>query len=331
MATLQILAFSLGAGTKPYAVSWGLGVLALAVVSALMLIRSRTLGLLMFLSAAGALVLLIATSRAGMGLDYFYQGHYLTLQAPALCAVYFAWEGSGRSMGRCIQIAMLVVLCGLLPWNLRHGFQVGENLQRQALAFERDVRNGVPPSVLAERHFTADVVPRVERLTSILRDHKARGIGLFQEMRDDPDSRVVDLPVEPSGLEQVVWSSGVASGGGGGGKSSLTFSLGTPRRVYAVRLHYAYLRTASPWPTLRVFWRNSGSEEFSDERTWASTSAGPDQPTWALVDGRIQTDALVRTERTLTVWIDGTIDELRLDPDNAPFEFRLSRMELLVP
>jgi hypothetical protein len=327
-ATLQILAVSLGAGTKPYAIAWGLGVLALAVVSAATLIRSRTLGLLMFLSATGALVLMIGTSRAGMGLDYFFQGHYLTLQAPALCAVYFAWEVFGRRLGRCIQIAMLLVLCVLLPRSLRHGLQVGEGLQQQAMAFERDVRNRIPPSVLAERHFASDVVPRVQKLTSILKSHKQRGIGIFKETRDDPVSRIADLPVEPAILEQVDWRNGVASTGGA--NSFLTFLLGTPRQVYAVRLHYAYIMTTNPWPTLRVFWGDSG-QEFSEERKWASTTPGPDQPTWALVDGRIQTDALVRTERTLTVWIDTVIDRIRIYPDNAPCEFRLSKIELLVP
>lgn len=327
-ATLQILAFSLGAGTKTYAIPWGLAVLALAVVSAATLKRSRALGVLMFLSAAGVLVLMIGTSRAAMGLDYFYQGHYLTLQAPALCAVYFAWEVFGRRLGRCVQIAMLLVLCGLLPWNLKHGLEVGERLQQQAMAFERDVRNRVPPSVLAEKHFASDVVPRVQQLTTILKNHKQRGIGIFKEMRDDPVSRIADLPVDPAILEQVDWRNGVASTGGE--KSSLTFLLGTPRQVYAVRLHYAYIKTTSPWPTLRVFWGNSG-QEFSEERKWASTTPGPDQPTWALVDGRIQTDALVRIERTLTVWIDTAIDRIRIYPDSAPCEFRLSKIELLVP
>ena len=342
-AILQILAFSVGTATRPYAVFWGIGVLALALVSVATLIRAaisdgsdrsdgrertRTMGLLMFLGAAGALVFLIGKSRAGMGSGYFFQGHYLTLQAPALCAVYLVWEVCGRTLGRGIQVAMLLVGCALLPWNLKHGLQVGEALQQQTMAFERDVRNHVPPSVLAERHFASDVVPRAQKLASILKNHKQRGIGIFKEMRDDPFSRIADLPVEPAILEQVDWRNGVASTGGE--NSSLTFLLGTTRQVYAVRLHYAYIKTTSPWPTLRVFWADSG-QEFSEERKWASTTPGPDQPTWALVDGRIQTDALVRTERTLTVWIDTAIDRIRIYPDNAPCEIRLSKIELLVP
>ena len=38
----------------------------------------------------------------------------------------------------------------------------------------------------------------------------------------------------------------------------------------------------------------------------------PDQPTWALVDGKIHTDAKVRTDRTLTVWIDAEVDQFRI-------------------
>ena len=86
-----------------------------------------------------------------------------------------------------------------------------------------------------------------------------------------------------------------------------------------------------------MFWRHSGREDFTDgdparlERRLASTTPGPDQPTWALIDGKIRTDALIRNERTLTAWVDGTIDQFRLYPEYGPFEFRLPEIELLVP
>ena len=86
-----------------------------------------------------------------------------------------------------------------------------------------------------------------------------------------------------------------------------------------------------------MYWRDSGHELFTDdgspgtERLLVSTVPGPDQPAWALIGGKIRTDAKIRSERTLTVWVDGSIDQFRIYPDDASCEIRLSKVELLVP
>ena len=347
VTALQVGGMSLGAATKSYAPYWGFAVLVLVLTSAGVLartwlsaprVRLRALGLLLFLGAPAAIVVMIAQSRAGMGLDYIYQGHYLTLMLPMLCAVYFVWEFTGTTLGRGVQFAMFVVLVGLLPLNLSHGPRIGADLQRRTAAFEQDIGNGVPASILAERHFASDLVPRVEQIAEMLRAHKRNGIGIFTRMGEDPVFRVEAFDAEPDSVTQAEWRDETASRAGGpGSESSLTFVLPEARYIYAIRLRYAYVQTANPWPTLRMFWRHSGREDFTDrdparlERKLASTTPGPDQPTWALIDGKIQTDALIRTERTLTAWVDATIDQFRLYPEYGPFEFRLPEIELLVP
>jgi hypothetical protein len=85
------------------------------------------------------------------------------------------------------------------------------------------------------------------------------------------------------------------------------------------------------YPAIRVYWRNSAVENFTDKASFASTVSGPDQPTWALVDGKIHIDAKVRSERVLTVWIDAVSNQIRIYPEFAPFDFRLSGIELLLP
>jgi hypothetical protein len=346
-AFLQILAVSLGTATKSYSIVSGLGVLALGLGSAAILIRlwltqpkenARTLALIAFLGAATILVIAIARSRAGMGMEYIYQGHYLPIVAPALCCVYFIWEIRGGLVGRAVQYAMVITLVALLPINFKLSVQTGKDLQQKAIAFERDVRNHWPAFVLAERHFASDVVPRTGKLTQIIREHKKNGIGLFKEVRDDPPYRVNDVTVDEAATEGILVKDGFFSASGANPEnSSLTFSLPKATHVYAIRLLYGYSRTENPWPTMRVLWRNSASENFNrstlpgSERTLFSTVAGPNQPTWALINGRIRTDAKVRYDRTLTVWVDSTIDEIRLYPDFAPCDFRLSKLELLVP
>jgi hypothetical protein len=63
----------------------------------------------------------------------------------------------------------------------------------------------------------------------------------------------------------------------------------------------------------------------------SSIVPGPNQPTWALIDSKIQTNAKIRTERTLTIWVDADIDQFRIYPDGAPCDFRLSKVQVLTP
>jgi hypothetical protein len=340
-ASVQVLGVSLGTATKPYAMLSGFVVLALVCVTLAILIsiwlkrpseRSRALALIMFLGAAAVLVLVMGNSRAGMGLDYIYQGHYLPLLAPALCCIYFAWEIRGGNVGRCVQFGMLGVLAILAPLNLQQAIHAGRDLAWTTAEFERDVWNGVPAFVLAERHFSSDIVPRAAKLDVILRDLKANGIGIFSEIRDDPPFQVETLDPKDAALDGMILHDGIASSAvGSKGMSSLTFVLPRPRRIYAVRLRYAYVKTGSNWPKLRAYWRNSAVQEFNNNAAVLSIVSGPDQPTWAHIGGKIQTNARVRTERSLTIWVDATIDQFRIYPDAVPCEFRLSGIELLTP
>src|SRR5262249_35861039 len=164
-AGLQILALCLGTATEPHAALWGIAVFVFGIATIAVLIRRclidpeerwRGLGFVALLGAAAVLVFMIAWSRAGMGVDYIYQGHYLTLLVPGLCAAYFAWEIRGGRGSRGVQLGMMLVLALLLPFNASRAMQTGQALQQQTEAFERDVKRGIPPSVLAEHHFASD-------------------------------------------------------------------------------------------------------------------------------------------------------------------------------
>jgi hypothetical protein len=338
MTFLQILGLSLGTATKPYATLCGLAVLAFGIATTGIAIhvflrrlaeRWRVSGLLTLIAAQAGIVCVIAWSRAGMGLDYIYQGHYLTIVAPALCCFYFVWEIGGGRFRSFAQFSMALVLAALVPANYLQAKQTGLGLQQETLAFERDVRDGVPASVIAEHHFASDVVPRAEKITRILTAHKANGIGIFKEIRDEPRSRIEHLPSDATAVDGIVFRDGMAQSNNG--TSSLTFGLLKPQHVYAVRLRYAYVATSDRWPALRIYWRDSTAEDFADKRMYVSTVAGPDQPTWALIDGKIHTDAKVRSDRVLTVWVDRTIDQFKIYPDTVSCEFRLPEVEVLLP
>ena len=303
-AALQILALSLGTGTEPYATLCGLAVLAFALVTFITLIRLcfnarerwRALAFMALLGAQTVLVLTIAWSRAGMGLDYLYQGHYLTILAPALCCMYFVWEIRADRLSRFVQAGMVMVLALILPLSLSRAMLTGRTLEQETAAFESDIKKGIPPSVLAERHFASDVVPRADKIAEMIREYKADGIGIFKEVRDDPKYRIESLVLDHASLDRAVVVNGIVSSQQ---KSSIAFALPRPQHVYAVRLQYAYVHTTNLWPTLHVSWSNSAFPDFDDRRSFVSTVPGPDQPTWALVDGKIHTDAKVRTRSDL--------------------------------
>jgi len=131
-------------------------------------------------------------------------------------------------------------------------------------------------------------------------------------------------------LDQIVLSEGIASSTAGRHPlGSLTWNLNEARHVYALRLRYEYIKSANPWPTLHAYWSDSATQDFNIAAALFSIVPGPDQPTWALVDGRIQTNAKLRTERTLTIWVDAKIDRFRIYLE--PCEVRFSKIELLVP
>lgn len=343
----QILGLSLGTATKPYALYWGVSVFLLLLSTAVVLVRSwlatpkllsRSLGLFLFIGGPAALLIVISQSRAGMGLEYIYSGHYLTHMLPMLCSVYFIWEFSGKTYGRNVQYLMFIVLVLLLPYNFRRGPEVGKYIQHRTVAFERDINNEVPLSVLAERHFCNDLLPCPYKIERILKFFKKNGIGFFVQMRDDPDYRVVKFPVKPETVTEIIWKNGVACRTDyNKSKSALTFVFPEAQYIYAIRLHYVYIKADNLWPTLRIFWGHNCRKDFTNrdpgevKQKLFLTTPGPDQSGWALIDGKIKIDATGQTERTLTVWVDKKIDQFLISPDFGNFEFRLSGIELLVP
>jgi hypothetical protein len=219
------------------------------------------------------------------------------------------------------------VLAVLLPLNSRPAVQIGQDIQQKTTAFERDVRKGVPASVLAERYFAGDVLPRPEKLTVILKDYKSNHIGIFKEIRDDPPVQLETIDTATAVLDGITLRDRIASSALEPQTSpSLTWTLTQPRHVYAIRLRYTYIQAANAWPRLRAYWRNSAIQEFSDSAAFFSTVSGPDQPTSALIDGKIRTDVKVHSERTLTIWIDSEIDQFRIYVEPA-CEVRFSTIE----
>jgi hypothetical protein len=132
----------------------------------------------------------------------------------------------------------------------------------------------------------------------------------------DPPIQEFPLSVMPAVMNQITWRNGVAYGEAK--DSDMTYLLAGPGRVLAVRLTYAYELPPDGSAILRISWKQGSVNEFSDTERNVVVDIKPP------AKGR-------PPERTQTIWINDTIDTMRLQPDNKPYVFHQSKMVLLVP
>jgi hypothetical protein len=326
-AGIQLLCLSLGTATEPVWRLWGLGILALCLVSVAVLARTgyaqprervRVLGLFLFLAAMGSLAFAMGWTRAGLGQDYIFVGHYLPRVFPVLCTIVFVLElYAKRGLAFFTQVCLFTALCVLLLPNWDRGRRVIGWFDFER-ALERDLRAGVPPFILAE-HYGAAVMggyneeAEMQRSAAdLLRRARQANIGIFRDMRPDPAFREVPLPVEPDRLRGMTWEKGVAYGTSD--SASLTFALKEPRHVYAIRLKYAYKNRREDPAVFQLWWTGT-------------------QPTGRAGKERNVTLPLKRSleDRVVTIWVDDTLDRFRIVPDQKLCVMRIADIRLLVP
>src|SRR5262249_42395617 len=148
--------------------------------------------------------------------------------------------------------------------------------------------------------------------------HRA-GIGRFRLLREDPAFREVALPVEPTGLDRMTWSEGVARATGAG--ASLEFALPRTTYVAGIRWRYSHPREATPVEPYVLSWKRGGQDDYTRTRSQAYQQVGG--------------TCKAPHEETATVWIGDTLDRFRIQPLNysagSPPVLRISEFVLLVP
>jgi hypothetical protein len=306
--------------------------------------RLRALGLLAVLAALVALASGLGWGRSGVIAGVGFAPRYLTLPVPIACALYFVCVLYGPPRVRRLgPLALLLAAAVLLVPNMREGRLGAVTRSAWKEPFERDLLAGAPPLVLGEDH-SHFLYWSEARMAEGLRMLQRAGVGRYRDMRPDPAFREVALPTAPAGTAYV-W----------GGDSYLPFTLPRPRFVYAVRITYSLralpglgagtvgllgsphgpgpllaasalfpgrpsLRGGAVFPgTLQVAWKEGGRNAFSDgERVWRYAFH------WA-------PNQMPPRETTRVVWVNDTIDQFRIHPDNKPVEVTISEVVLLVP
>jgi hypothetical protein len=97
---------------------------------------------------------------------------------------------------------------------------------------------------------------------------------------------------------------------GVGPDPSATFALDRPTFVYALRLRFTTTPTPAGPATVQMYWR-TGSQPFSESERTARFAVAPGKETSA------------------TVWINGEVGELRIDPADGACRFELHELTLL--
>jgi hypothetical protein len=140
------------------------------------------------------------------------------------------------------QAAMCALMIVLLPLNIKTAIDSGNGYTPRLEAFERDLHNGHPASLLAEEHtnmlfpwpvYEPDKTLVHERLLML----QHAGIGPYGDMADD-------VP-----LQEVALRAG-------------SLQLEKPENVFAVRIRYAVAGTALPAAGLKVSWKSPDQARF---------------------------------------------------------------------
>lgn len=317
-STLQFLATGLGtAGVDLWPWS-GIAAAALALGATVVLLaawlrlpgdRPRIEGLLSLLASAGLLALATGWGRSGEGPTAGLQPRYATLAAPipALAYLAFAFYG-GRRLRPAATTALLLAGLALLWPNARDALYVGRIAAERATAFDRDRDAGVPIFRLANRH-APFLHPSQQALHGYLEMLREAGLGPFARMQPDPAFREIPVDLRPADVRLALWRDGEIKAIGP--DPWVRFDLPAPIRVAGVRIRYDHRNDDGAPARFRLAWR-------PDDRYRAPERQYGD---WNLPTG---------DDRSVTVWIDGPVAQVRVQPDNRRCRFRIRELTLLV-
>jgi hypothetical protein len=323
-AKLLAISFGMGGGESLWAIT-GPAVAALMLITAGLLAviwwnqpieRSRAWGLLLFVFFVVCYALLLGWERPHI------VGYYGTFPALGLCAVYYAWGLYASSrIGSIVQTCLFAFTCATLPINTHLGLVTGWEHHHETEGLEQALRDGMPPHKIV-RYYRGVFYSNsgaTDWLFPLLRSLRDAGCGNFRYMGEDPRFREVSLSLTPTTVKGLTWDRGTARVYGE--DSYLDFPVAETRPIAGVRITYVHSSDTGGRPAFRLFWKRSDQKDFPSDQSF------PPDHTLALP--WMETGPEERT--TGTIWIDETIDQLRIHPDDKPCDFKILNLVLIVP
>lgn len=176
--------------------------------------RQRAWGLLACLMSVAGVAAGMGYGRAAV-LDVYngWPDRYVLLAAPAFCIAYFAWELTGHDrVNRFARATLFALAALLLPLNTAFGREWGSWYVGGMDRVMRDIQDGVPPDVLADRHREFLIhfwdAGRLEAHMQMLHD---AGIGPFRAMRVAEDTTPSSLRLDSLTLRYHLPEAGAVS------------------------------------------------------------------------------------------------------------------------
>ena len=300
----------------------GLVVPALAALTGALLVhrwwadrteRVRAAGLLLYLGAGLGAALGVGWGRAGLSPLAGTAPRYAVLTLPVLFAVYLAWlvYAPRRTRG-LMEAGLLGLICLTLPLLVARGYHHAGWIRRESDVFVQTVHDGAPGTFLAARFsgilYSHGLAPRIpEWINWARRAHLRPFAGA------PPNGSWLEeaLPANIVLTHQLTWNGTV--GRGEGPDPHFVLAVPAPRHVAAVRVRFVLTGPIPSAGWLEVYWRRSDTTAFDGTRSHRFMLYPSEQ------------------ERTLVVWVNDTIDQLRIDPDSRPCTFELRELTMLTP
>jgi hypothetical protein len=209
-----------------------------------------------------------------------------------------------------VQTALFACLVLLFPGNLRYGLKSADRYRQEREALEDDLAAGLPPFAIVLRNadtlFPEEFPERQALLVEALEKLRSLGVRPFQDLPADPAFQKITLETPPPEIDSI------------SRRAFLKIPLKEPQWVYAVGLTYQENVPPSVPKALLVSWKN------------AAPAGLPKTPP----DGRLllkPPDEDRPRLRTVAVWVNETIDHLRIDWDDQQAEFHIAEIALYVP
>jgi len=269
-------------------------------------------GVLCALGAVAALAVATGWGRSGEGPSAGLQPRYATLAAPALAVVYLAFARFGsRISRRLVPMVLFAGFCSLIWPSAEEALRAGRVAKENSIRFRGDLAAGEPLYRLVRRHVPW-IHPSQEAAHAHLEMLRAAGVGKFRTMRSDPPFEERRIDLDPDDVRLARWSGQSHEITALGVDPWVRFDLPAPARVAGVRIRYDHQNDDGAPAHFRLAWRSAGQLDFPADQQYGD---------WNLPTG---------SNRTTTVWIDQTIAQIRLQPDNRPCRFRIHELTLLL-
>lgn len=151
--------------------------------------RQRALMMLLLCGVFGFYSLAIGHGRAGLVPSQGFPIRYVMFAVPMLCIAFFIWELYGsRKWQQIVPWGLFLWMLLLLPLNTLAGFEMFGNWYDDVMdSVERDIANGIPRSLLAQRHRDSLIHWWSDReLADNMQMLYQDRVGVFAQMREDP-------------------------------------------------------------------------------------------------------------------------------------------------